>query len=179
MATEQIKVTTTSTMGSTSTKSISYTNPDASNEQLMQLGKKLTALTDNTYGKTDRVITINCDTEGGGSKQTATITLTTSTITLADLKSELTSSSVGRKPITGISYDGDGNLYVYVDPDSSNASGYVGVSCIYTHSGSTAFAFLGGTSEAINNMTAPFNVIIRADETDNYKAATATFTVTA
>lgn len=57
-----IKIQTTKD-GSTSTKTITDVNPAATNTQLATLGTMLTALTTNTYVKTDKVTTVNCDTE--------------------------------------------------------------------------------------------------------------------
>lgn len=57
-----IKIQTTKD-GSTSTKTITDVNPAATNTQLVTLGTMLTALTTNTYVKTDKVTTVNCDTE--------------------------------------------------------------------------------------------------------------------
>lgn len=56
-----IKITTTDG-GKTASKTITYINPQASNSVLAQFGTMLTALTLNTYQKTDRIDTQNCDT---------------------------------------------------------------------------------------------------------------------
>lgn len=51
--------------GDSITTTISDVNPSATNAQLATLGTMLNALTTNTYEKTDRITTVNCDTEQG------------------------------------------------------------------------------------------------------------------
>lgn len=46
------------------TTSVTYVNPDASNSVLQSFAQQLNAFTTNTYGETDRVETVNVDTEG-------------------------------------------------------------------------------------------------------------------
>lgn len=62
MSTTDIKVGTINA-GKSATATISDVNPDKSNAKLKEFGQKLVALTSNTYQKTDRIITMNCDTE--------------------------------------------------------------------------------------------------------------------
>lgn len=179
MAKTDVKLYSIDTYGKATTATISDVNPDATSSQLVQMGRLFNNLTQNTYTKTDRINTINCDTEGGGNKQTPTITLTTSSISLAELKTALTGGN-HFKYINGISYNGDGKLYCFISPNSANPSSYVAVTCVYgTDNTNKTFSFVSGSDDLVNSITAPFDVIIRADETDNYTAATATFTVTA
>lgn len=49
--------------GKNITATITDVNPSATNSQLATLGTKFTALTTNTYDKTDKITTVNCDTE--------------------------------------------------------------------------------------------------------------------
>ena len=89
---QQLKISTTAG-GSNSTKTINNVNPAATNAQLATFATKLNALTTNTYQKSDRVTTVNVDTEpGGGVKPTPTITLSFTSVD----KSEL--PAVGQTP---------------------------------------------------------------------------------
>lgn len=171
MATEQIKVTSTSPYASTSTKTITYTNPEASNEQLAALGQKLNALTDNSYVKTDRVITINCDTESGGGKQTPTLSLEQSSCSVADINSKI---GMGDVWSTVITTNSDGAFYVKLDSsiEYSNAA-YVSV---YQAAGPVTRFGIRAIQGALPGAQ---TIIIGQAETDTYKAAEVTFTITA
>lgn len=61
--------------GSKITTSVPYVNPNASNDALKEFALKLNAFTTNTYASTDRVETVNVDTESGR-KQFRNITVT-------------------------------------------------------------------------------------------------------
>lgn len=60
------------------TTTISDVNPSAGSAALLQMAQKINALTTNTYNETNRVETVNLDTEepGGGSTPQRTITVT-------------------------------------------------------------------------------------------------------
>lgn len=78
MANEVIKIIATKN-GSTVTATINDVNPEATNTQLATLGTKFNALTSNTYQETNRITTVNCDTEPGGGgteKETPTLSAT-------------------------------------------------------------------------------------------------------
>ena len=171
MATEQIKVTSTSPNASTSTKTITYTNPEATNEQLKQLGQKLNAFTDNTYGKTDRVITINCDTESGDDgKQTPTLSLAQSSCSVADI-----SAKIGSDWSTIITTDSDGAFYVKFDSSLVAYTNAAWVSVCQNSGQPVVFSI-----RAIQNaLPGAQTIIIGQAETDTYKAAEVTFTITA
>lgn len=66
---------TDSETGAKITTSVAYVNPNASNNALKEFAQKLNALTDNVYSSTDRVETVNVDTEGSR-KQFRDITIT-------------------------------------------------------------------------------------------------------
>lgn len=165
-----IKLYSTEPSGKATTATISDVNPDATNEQLKTLGQMLNAFTRNRYDKTNRINTIQCDTEEGGGSQTATITLSPASVDLTTLKAALTSSS-RLYPLTA-TYDGDGQLYAFV---SGNMK-YLGVSAPDTNN---EFRLLSASDDAVSLLVAPITIKVRADATDTYKAAEATFTVTA
>lgn len=68
------------------TTSVTYVNPNASNAVLKSFAQQLNAFTTNTYSETDRVETVNVDTEGSrkqfrnlaitGARKDATATIT-------------------------------------------------------------------------------------------------------
>lgn len=62
MAKSVLKVTSTYA-GASVTTTINDVNPAATNAQLAQLGRKFNNLTDNTYEKSEKVTTVNVDTE--------------------------------------------------------------------------------------------------------------------
>lgn len=82
---EDIKISSTGGGKSLST-TISYINPAVNNEDLATFGQMLTALTTNIYESTDRVTTVNCDTEeGDGIKPTPTLSMPVTSMTAAGL----------------------------------------------------------------------------------------------
>lgn len=87
MATEDLKISSTGG-GKTNTTTISNVNPEVTNADLAQFGTMLIALTSNLYNKSDRVITVNVDTEpGGGTKPTPTLSMSVTSVSAAALDS--------------------------------------------------------------------------------------------
>ena len=172
MADQKVILTSTNTSGQTLQKTLTDINPDASNEQLVQLGQKLIALTDNTYGKTDRVIKYNCDTEGGGSKLTPTFTLDKTTDTAANVKaSTYPPQNVVLSYSIDFTYDGDGIV------SACCTDGNIGATVINT-SNMQRFVVCSYIPAADLNINTTATFTFTASETDTYKAATATFTIT-
>lgn len=85
MAKVDLKIKSTTPTAQSQTTTISYVNPALTNEQLSTLGHTLNALTDNHYDESQKVTTVNVDSEDD--KQTPTI-LSAKTITSA-LKGEV------------------------------------------------------------------------------------------
>lgn len=164
-----IKLYSTEPSGKATTATISDVNPEATNAQLKTLGQMLNSFTRNRYDKTNRINTIQCDTESGGGSQTATITLSPASVDLATLKTELKGSS--RLYQFTATYDGDGQLYAVVQGNMK----YLGVSA----PDNNAFRILSASDDAVALITVPATIKVRADATDTYKAAEATFTITA
>lgn len=170
MAEQKLIISATTPDGLDASKTISNFNPEASNAQLAQLGQKLTAFTDNTYGKTDRVIKYNCDTESGGSKLTPTFTLNKTT----DTKANVCAGQNGFVSYTiNYTYDGDGQIFIHPD---ENAGG-IGVS-IYRPTNQLNICSIFSPAQTLNGITQNAVITFRTTETDTYKAAEATFTIT-
>lgn len=171
MAKTDMKLTTTDTMGNTNTATIAYVNPNATSSQLVTLGRMITSLTSSVYNKTDRINTINCDTEGGGQKTQATITLEKTTDTKTNVLGSAYSmdSKMLSYPIA-VTYNGDGRLFF------SSSSNYIGVT--YGEAGKMYLCSYATIDVISNLITEDVTITVRAEETDNYTAAEATFTVT-
>jgi len=65
MATTALKITATSN-GSKVTTTINDVNPNATNAQLAQLGNKFNAFTTNFYAYSEKITTVNVDTQSDG-----------------------------------------------------------------------------------------------------------------
>ena len=175
--TSAIITSTDPTTGKTLQKTLTDINPDASNAQIATFGGMLNAITGNGYVNTFRVDKVNCDLESGGgdTRPTPTLTLSESTTTLADLKSAVTSGVYAK--IISLTYSGDAPVIA----TSFNPSVYFGavVAPDTSQSDNTHNFIMFGSSNLSATVTTGFTITITAPETDNYKAASATFTVTA
>lgn len=138
----------------TSTTTISNANPAASDSTLLTFAQKLSSLTSGIYQSTDKVTTINLDTEGG-TKQTPTLALSQSTITTSNILSQSRQIS--------ITYNGDGTLYVSEPNDDPGTITYK----IYNN-----YLTLNGGSGPN-----PCTLTIYATETSNYAAANTTLNI--
>lgn len=106
MASEVLKVTGTKG-GANVTSTISDINPEATNAQLAQLGTKFNALTTNLYKESNRITTVNVDTEpGGGTKPTPTLTLSQTSIAASQFTTGTPTT------LCTVTTNSDGNLYV-------------------------------------------------------------------
>ena len=163
MAKTDVKLYAIDTLGKATTTTISDVNPDATSSQLVQMGHLFNNLTQNTYSKTDRINTINCDTEGGSSKQTPTLTLSPNTLSLANIQAS-------KRNVT-VSYDGDGQ-YGFI---FNTIQREVNINNVYDLGGGSMEFFISAT----NGVTSGFEVKVITTETDTYTAAEATLTITA
>ena len=165
-----IKLYSTEPSGKATTATISDVNPEATNAQLKTLGQMLNAFTRNRYDKTNRINTIQCDTEEGDEKQTATLTATPNPISWATFKAAIANNGVFEITLT---YDGDANgffvknVYTFVTTRIENSK----IIC----SSSLQAAAIPDYSQAI----ADNPLGIETEETDNFKAATLTIPFTA
>lgn len=171
MAKTDLKLNATGTDGKATTATITYVNPEASNSQLATLGRMLNNLTDNTYGTTLRINTIDCETEGGGSKQTPTFTVSPSTISLADFTTNYF------RTLT-LSYDGDATRFWVNISGTGTQAGLLTAQGVWNNNG-TLMSQIRATEQGHDfNPTADLVVTYRVEETDNFQAAEATCTIT-
>ena len=178
MADQKVIITSTNTNGQTFQKTLTDINPDAGNTELKTFAQMLYAMTDNTYGKTDRVIKINCDTEsGGGGKQTPTLTLSNTSCTVSQLKDS--GVAAGDQYLAGaiITTNSDGALFV----KQANLPAFQAVATSIITRPDDVKVFSAYSVKDTNGQTqaVPQTVTIYQAESDTYKAAEVTFTITA
>jgi len=173
MSTVSVILNSTNTNSEVKQKSFTDINPNATNAQLKAFTQGMNSLTNNTYDSTYRVERTHVDT--AADKTQATITLATESIDLATVTGYL-KGNYRIYDIASVTYNGDGQLYAFV---SSDTAGFLGVSVYVGASGSAAFRLFSGSDNFVNQIVAPITITIRADETTNYTAAEATFTITA
>lgn len=148
-----LKLTATGPNAEVTTTTISYANPNATNAELLNFTRALNNLTQNTYGDTQKVTTTNLDTEG--TKQQAILTLSTTTITTANLVSQSRNISY--------TYNGDGTVYI---SETNQDPGTI----TYRVHGNT-LTVNGGSGPN------PCTLTLYSSETDNYTAASATLDI--
>ena len=167
MAKEVLKITSTKS-GDRITTTINDVNPEATNAQLAQLGTKFNALTSNTYEESNRVTTINVDTEpGGGAKPTPTLTLSQSSIALADVSAIGTSPAI--TPRISITTNSDGTPYIrYATTGTSSDQFYYIVM-----TGANEFTPLKGA-----NASTAQTIYVGVTETASYKGVEVAFNIT-
>ena len=174
MADHKLIVSATDTGGATVQKTITGINPDAGNTPLATFGQMLNGLTDNVYGRTDRVIKIHCDTEGGSGKATPTLTLAKTSETLANVRAgNSANASKNCGYCVEITSDSDSLVYANIE-DNVWCKWYAGVT---TQGGKLQLSIVAHNT--LIDSTEPVVITVFTKETDNYKAAEATFTITA
>ena len=144
-------------------KTFSGVNPYATSAALVETAKGFNRLTDNTYVRTDRIDKTKCDTESG--KATPTLTLDPTT---------LPASSINSGSGIEISYSGDAELkdffVTFSIPETNILAGVV------TFNNVPNLWLKKGVSDIA---VKPCTLTLHTPETNNYKAASVTFTVTA
>ena len=184
MAKETLIITSTNA-GKTLQKTVTDINPAATNAQLATFGGMLNSLTTNTYGKTDRVRKVNCDTEaGGGVKPEPTLTLSSDTDTAANVLAALNNSGrmnnyleSDNSPI--ITTNSDGNLYArYVFSDSEGYIWYKPCAAVYERDGVLKLAICAGQPNNLQAAQIAGTVYIGVTETGNFAAREVAFTIT-
>lgn len=170
MAKVNLQIKTTDVNDKNQTTTISYANPNASDQVLKTFAQKIVALSTDMYRGTDKVETTNLDTES--SKSVATITLSSTSITTAALKTTLSSGAFAHS--VAFTYSGDGTVYAY----RKNTSPSNFISCFTTDSSGTLSLILTNALSSQDSSYAACEIVVFAPETANYKAAQATFTVT-
>ena len=159
----------------TTTTTISYINPEASNSAMKQFAQKLNALTRNTYSESDKIETTNLDLAPDSGQQTATLTLAETTITLTEFNAALTGTggSLGFKEVI-ITYDGDGQLSLAFEPLADNSNPMCIAALSKNPNNNNRYLWFGQFEFGNRAGT----VRIKASATENYKAAEATYTIT-
>lgn len=147
------------TAGKSVTTNIQYVNPTAQPSQLRQLAEKINNLTKNTLINTNKIDVTGL--YGASDKQIASITLEKTSDTLANVKA---SSMVYNVNFT---FTSDATPYAYADTN------YVQVIDPSENPRISVIPYANQT----NNYAAG-TIIVRVDETENYTAAEATFTIT-
>ena len=145
-------------------KTFSGVNPEASSAALVETAKGFNRLTDNTYVGTKRINKFNADTEdGGASKATPTLTLDDDWLGVGTDSLKWVQYGYNGDGILGIkATTADGSpLWTRFDPSDGN-----GIICI---SNADNTGLVAGTQVTIT---------LCAPETDNYKSATISKTLT-
>lgn len=152
-----IKLYSTEPSGKATTATISDVNPDATNAQLKTLGQMLNSFTRNRYDKTNRINTIQCDTEEGGGLQTPTLQLLDGSGNPIAGGNRTTDANT-LNSVSSIYYDGDGEIIV-------NAQGT-----------GTLLTNIGSFDQTTHK--APFTFYLRATANQQYSDFTITTTAT-
>lgn len=150
-------------------KTINNVNPNATNAQLATVAAMLTALTNCTYQKTDRITKVNCDTEpGGGTKPEPTLTLSKNTCTKAD---------VGKSAsIATITTNSDGVLYArFSYPMNNWEYAQAALTVLENETPSVLITTANGENE---HNTWPQIIYIGVTETDNFQGKEVAYTIT-
>jgi len=171
MATDEkvsIIVTSTDGSGTVKQKSFTYISPDATNAQLKTFAQAANALTDNVYNGSKKVTQV--DLASATDKQTPTFTLAKTTDTKANLLASVHSlnNQILLYPIN-YSYNGDGVISSFCD------------NSILTAGSDTNGVFIAApvpVSQLQSEITQDITITFTAAETNNFKAASATFTIT-
>lgn len=144
-------------------KTINNINPDADNSALKSFGQKVTALTDNTLSKIERIDKTDITTE----KLTPSLTLN------EELPDGMTRSWMLQGRAIKMAYTGDGELMIVNNDESSWAT-------TFRTSPTAGLNLYVGiiNSQTETNATAPHDIVIRSVETDTYKAGEWKFTIT-
>lgn len=165
-------LTSTNSSGTVKQKSFTYISPEATNGQLKTFAQAANALTKNTYNGSKKVTQVDLDTaDPGGGKQTPTLSLEQSSCSVSDISAKI---GMGDVWTTVITTDSDGAFYVKLDSSImyTNAA-YVSV---YQAAGQTTRFGIRAIQGALPGAQ---TIIIGQAETDNFKAAEVTFTITA
>ena len=160
MADNKAIITSTTPAGATVQKTITGISPYATNEQLATFGQMLNGLSNNTYGKTEKVTKVNCDAEEGGGKPVPTFTIRDSNNN--DIEDGGTYNYTARSEIDfNFTYNGESEVFTTFSPPTG-ASHLI-------HGNATLFTYIlpAGT----------YNIIFYVQETENYQAAQISFTV--
>lgn len=158
----KVQIKSINSSASKQTTTLNYVNPNATNEQLLQMSTMMIGLTNNTYDSTNKI-----DTTALTPKITQTISFSPSSATYSELAEAATDNEPYALPVT----------------ISGNTSGQIPKFSISGASSAIERIIFGGTSNIMyvaNIMNDPGGTAtIKAslDETSTYSGATATFIV--
>ena len=142
--------------GETITTTIGYISPNATNTEIKTFAQMLNGITNNVYDNTDKVTTVNCDTEDDKTSPTLKLMRADDT----DVSDTLTAGGTNYY----LYYDGNGEVYYNFKPYRNS----------FTVEGSTG----GGTQTRKFQfpMTGTFTLV--STETATNKSRTKTYTIT-
>ena len=156
----------TSAQGKKLQKSFTDVNPEATGQSLKTFAQKVNALTTATYNSTDMVDKYNLDTETPPNPPTApTLSITKTNWVMSTDHNGGDNYTI----IDTITYNGDGELFI----SPFNIAGAFSAQVIIFSNNQTLKINQINTSSGVEAMTFTLN----ATATDNYKAASLTFTV--
>ena len=137
-------------------------NLDADNSALKSFGQKVTALTDNTLSKVERLDKTDITTE----KLTPSMTVEASDL-------PITRSAALAGKYVKVTYVGDGELSIVNNDNTTWATTFR-----KNPTSGDLYLYMGIVNAATSdNATAPHDIVIRSDETDDYYAGEFTFTI--
>lgn len=163
MAKTDLKLYANDGYGEKTTTSISYINPDAGKNDILDFTYALNSLTTNTYVETDKITTVNVDLETVPSTPTLSASKTQYSL------SEFTGTSTKNGPVSTLTYNGDGGLFV------DKAAIDAGLSFILDKPATDYYL----TPRYSTAPTVPFTFTVGFTETANYKACSVDITITA
>lgn len=157
--------------GTSITTSVTYVNPEANSNTLKQLGQKLNALTTNNYVQSDRVQTINVDTEEIAPQQGTLEIVDNPTFTREsfNILIPVTNFILNGQPMTEI----PANSFIFGRALRTGGVSYA----IDASSTTNSVNIMQGTDRA-TIPTGEYQLTIAVKETANRTAATTTKTIT-
>lgn len=161
-----LKLYATDALGNANTTTINYANPDAENADYLEFAQMLNQFTTNTYGKTEKIVTTELDTEP--EKQTPTLTTNKANFPLTEFTTQGSYKIAGTA--SKLTYDGDGTL-TFTNLTSINQF----VIGAYYENGNI---YIQPMFYSTRTPTTSFTFEVGFTETDNFKAASITMTVT-
>lgn len=165
MAKTNLKLYSTDGLGQDVTTTISYVNPEASKNEILDFTQNLNNLTKNIYKETERITTVNVDLETVPSTPTFTASITQfSAATFGN-----TNWGKESQDASLLTYNGDGNIFV------ENAAIMQGISIRINTIGGQRVFFPG----YVSTPTFPFTFKVGFTATENYKACSVDITITA
>lgn len=169
MARTNLKLYSTDGYAKDITTTINYTNPDATKEDILNFTQALNGLTTNTYKQTEKITTINVDSEAD--KRTPTLTASKTTIIASDFTDQSSGSFKRLNQDVQLTYNGDGDFYIKLPTQQ-----LISIALLKLRNNTPAVQIWYYSSDIPSGTQISF--IIGTTETANYKSAEITFNVT-